>query len=47
MVSLELRAITAQKERGARLEFQDPGEKTVQRGQRVALDPRVNSDQSV
>lgn len=47
MDSLELRAIMEQKERGARLVYPDPGERTVQRGQKVVLDPLVNSDQSV
>lgn len=44
MVSLELRVILAQRERGARLVYQDPGAKMVQRGLRVALVPPVNSD---
>lgn len=46
MVSLELRAILVQKERGERLVYQDQGARTAQRGLRVALDPPVNSDHS-
>lgn len=44
MVFLELRVILVQKERGARLAYQDPGARMVQRGQRVVLDPLVNLD---
>lgn len=47
MVSLELREILVSRERGASLECQDPGERTVQRGQRVASDPLVRSDHLV
>lgn len=36
MVSLELRVILVQRERGARLVYQDQGERTVQRVLRVA-----------
>lgn len=36
MVSLELRVILVQRERGARLVYQDPGVRMVQRGLRVA-----------
>lgn len=47
MVSLVLRVILVQKERGARLVYQDPGERMAQRGQRVVLDPLVNLDHLV
>lgn len=46
MVSLELREILAPRERGVRLECQDPGERMVLKGQRVVLDPLVRSDPS-
>lgn len=45
MVSLELREILVPRERGVRLEYQGPEERTVQRGQRVASDLLVRSDQ--
>lgn len=44
MVSLELREILELRERGVRVEYQGPGERTVLRGQRVVLDPLVSSD---
>lgn len=44
MVSQELKEILVPRESGVRLEYQDPEEKMVQRGQRVALDPLVRSD---
>lgn len=46
MVSLALREILGSKERGVSSEYQDPEERTVQRGQRAALDPLVSLDQS-
>lgn len=45
MVSLELREILVPRERGVRLEYQGPEERTVQRDQRVASDLLVRSDQ--
>lgn len=44
MVSQELREILVPREKGERLEFQDPEERTVPRGRRVELDPLVSSD---
>lgn len=44
MVSQELREILASRERGGRLDYPVPEERTVQRGQRVELDPLVNLD---
>lgn len=44
MVSLELREILVPREKGVRLEYQDPEERMVQKGQRVALDPPARSD---
>lgn len=46
MVSLESKEILAARERGESWEYQDPEERMVQRGRRVASDPPVSSDQS-
>lgn len=46
MVSLELRVILVQRERGAKLVYLDRGVRTVQRALRVVLDHLVNLDHS-
>lgn len=45
MVSLELREILVPREKGVSLEYQDPEERMVQKGQRVASDPPARLDQ--